>query len=244
MKEQNITDFNFLEGKQISDDSYESNVFLYKGDIYKIFKEKKIDDMNNKEQKIRLLSTLKSDFLVLPKELLYNNGKFIGYTMDYVHGVTLNEYLFSKTNQKIELLKKVKEAIEEAHYLGIILGDISIYNILVDGNQNIHICDIDNCCIDKFFHDNLKIFQQSYLLHHNYDKSFDYFVFNIETMNLLTKHISPYVLTLMQNGLYEDMIDEKAFYEFTHHQQISGSPYIIDHLQKKNIKKKLLSIFK
>ena len=185
---------------KISDDSFESVVYLYKNKIFKVFKTKndkyncaqyEKNDLENKRNKLILLNQMNLDSrFVTAKELIYINNEFRGYTMDFISFNTLDDFLFKNRKLKIYLLQQIKSIIESAHKNDLILGDINSRNFFIRNNY-IYIGDLDNCTINEYKTDSLNMsIVKEYLNFQPIDKNFDIFMFNILAIHLITK-ISP-----------------------------------------------------
>lgn len=107
-----------------------------------VFKKSMEDTLRNKEQKLEILSSLDTPDLVQVKDLVFENGKLVGYTMKEVIGQTLD--VESKNSAKIKYLEKIKEAMLRLNSQGINIGDFSTSNFIVDGQGNLTCIDIDN----------------------------------------------------------------------------------------------------
>ena len=106
------------------------------------FKKSMKDTLRNKEQKLEILSSLDTPDLVQAKDLVFKDGKLVGYTMKEVIGETISTE--SRNSAKIEYLEKIKEAMLRLNIQGINIGDFSTSNFIVDGQGNLTCIDIDN----------------------------------------------------------------------------------------------------
>ncbi len=235
MEKIEMEQLNFQEMTLLTEDpSYESFVFLHHHIIYKIFKSEHIKDLKNKEKKVALLSQMsKIPEMCLPQKGIYHQDQFIGYTMSYFSGKSLSFYTFASNKKKMYLLQEAKQILEQIHQYQILLGDINEHNILVNDKGKIAFCDLDNCSIQGYPQDNFRDFQQEYLKNHDIDLQFDYYNFNITCLSLLTKIVDSRVLYEIQNHPYRKKIEKQAFEEFLMQKPLSGSPYLLDHVQKR-----------
>lgn len=124
----------------------EADVLLLDNIIYKIFNSQV--HMHRNKRRIRKLSEMKEldEYITLPQDELYLDFKYIGYTMEY-GGENLISFLKKNklTNkEKLEILYKIKNAIEALHSKDMIHGDIHATNILVDENGNVKLTDLNN----------------------------------------------------------------------------------------------------
>lgn len=120
-----------------------SKIYKYKeGKCLKIWKEVMWSDI----EKFKKFTNFKVNCAALPQELVSIDGKFMGYTMDYINGITLencDNFDFSY------FIKKINELIisqqKELGPAGIIVDDIHPLNIMWDTSSNsFKSVDIDN----------------------------------------------------------------------------------------------------
>lgn len=92
-------------------------------------------------------------YMTLPLGEVYLEFHFIGYMMEHA-GVSLKEYILNnsfKEEEKVNVLKSLKAAIEEMHKAGIVHGDIQFGNLMYkDGIAKVS--DINNVRY-KRYHD-------------------------------------------------------------------------------------------
>ena len=119
--------------------------------LYKIFKEKDPNVLENKLQKVIRIPKKKVDFFTNPISTLSCEGNFVGIEMNYVE----DESAWWKYNlnpiEKIKLLLDLKEKLLILEDKNIIYGDIKDDNILINKNRKeIKFCDVDNISIDEY----------------------------------------------------------------------------------------------
>ena len=144
----------------ISTSSKEADIFSDYQTVYKIYKGKDVD-LDLKEIKLDILSTIIMDGLILPKQKIADD-KLIGYTMDYVAGDFITNFKFTSL-ELISLFKKLSQLLKYYHNHGIILGDINISNILIKSIDEVYFCDIDSCKILDFPNDGIPLLTFNYL---------------------------------------------------------------------------------
>ena len=111
------------------------------------YSEEKIE---KKLEKIELLGQLSDESACFPKGIIKDEeGKKIGYTLNLVnpHPETKNFEELAKLKQLKEKLLYIIQAsrdIERFHKTGLVLGDISGENIMIDENGKIRFIDTDN----------------------------------------------------------------------------------------------------
>lgn len=106
------------------------------------------------QDKLNRLTVLSSQF-VKPKKVFTENGKVVGFSMDFVD---FNKYflfnkLFNKSfctqntldyRFKFKVLNAIKAALIELHGINLIVGDLNQYNIFFNLNAEILFVDVDS----------------------------------------------------------------------------------------------------
>lgn len=227
----------------------ESTIYLYsygtKLVFLKLFKRKiKIgneiirvssETMNNKERKLELIPSLEAfDNEVLIMDSVYDDKEnFIGYTMSIT--TFKNATSITRTNEKIEILKLIKEKIEMFNKDGIYIGDFNPANILIT-DTGIMLCDLDNFRIGELDFDLISSFQHNYLQNCDKIDNIDNYCFNLFTICYLGKIYQPYVYDyLIEEGLpkkldtKQNRIIANELIDLTNNYQ---KKYLIDNIKK------------
>ena len=135
----------------------EGIIYEYQNQIIKIYKNN--IDKNEKLEKINLLmSKTLPDNVIIPRDVVYNKGKFAGYLMDKVEGeefkrLSNKKYLQTnniKSKDILKMLIDIKDALIKLHNQNIIISDLNDCNILFDKNYNVYFIDCDSWTIDKY----------------------------------------------------------------------------------------------
>lgn len=189
----------------------------------------------NKRKKIEIINNdpLFSDE-VRPISLVYENGMFLGYTMELENYKTAD--IFDSRKKKIEILKKYKEKIEKFNEHGIYIGDISENNIFVTEN-GIKLCDLDNIRIGNLDFDIKNCFQKEYLREYEGIENIDKYTFNLFTIGYLSKIVSVFVDSYLKEGKLPKPINSKRNLELIKDKNYTKD-YFIDNLKKEYILKK------
>ena len=107
------------------------------------------DEKKNLHRKFLDMQEIKIDGVLLPEDLIVENGLLQGYTMAYFKNSTplLDKFLKRYFNCKelFEYINKASKILRNIHSNGIICQDLSFKNILVDTDGNVAFCDIDGC---------------------------------------------------------------------------------------------------
>ena len=134
-----------------------STIFKLKdGEVFKNFNPMYVDlvkacgvDLESRTLKAKPINNVPE--IIVPKRAVYNNGLFLGYTMDEAKGVDFNTYdfnqdLFEKTNllrYGLEHLK-MEDIIKRGNSEDVVFPDFcTCDNIFIDENGNFSLIDYD-----------------------------------------------------------------------------------------------------
>ena len=116
------------------------NIVEDPGHVAKIFEQ----PTTYKARKVAYLSEIRVQGAILPEALLYSEGKFVGYLMRKVNGVSVSALesdeglaLHAPSWNRVSFVRVAKDFVKTANALstyGIMLGDISPDNIMVEKN--------------------------------------------------------------------------------------------------------------
>lgn len=102
------------------------------------------------ERNTKALGEIQSGFaepFIYPQELIYVQGKFIGYTRHYIQGAISLKDIYEKSDNLENLLGiavKITNAVKKIHIKGIVLGNFTEEQILVS-DKNVYIV-INHTC--------------------------------------------------------------------------------------------------
>lgn len=186
--------FTPIEGK-------ESKIYKFKDDkLLKLFKMDEGIDTQNKLNKLLILSQLDIKENIF-RDLVFVDDVLRGYTVDDLtkKGYKPTFCLEQKRKERLEILKKTLERLEEFHELGIIYGDITESNILYNGS-NIIFCDMCNVNIGGYTFDMPNMYQRYYLNTINkIDSSLDNFMFNMHFIAYYLQEYYVYVYAFLNS---------------------------------------------
>lgn len=188
----NTTENELKNLKKLDVSGKESDIYLYNDNgkivILKKFKGQNKIELENKLDKIKLLSKVKSKDASMPQKIVCLDNHFIGYSTEYydnAHNLETLEKVLSYQD-KIKYLKIIKTIIMKFHKQKIYIGDFNLQNFLLT-NETIKLCDTDNFKIGKFEHDVLQIIGWDYLsLNLPEGEPMDRYLFNFMTVSFLT----------------------------------------------------------
>lgn len=211
MEKINLSELSSKEIVNLDPDIHsESDIYTDYKSVYKILKDLSWEDMRLKKKKIEILSQIKGlECAVLPKSELFIGDKFIGYSMDYISGVTLFKRQFGmKILDYLKLISDISKMVREIHYHDIVFGDLSFFNILIDEDGKFHFIDLDSVMIDDIPADRVSYLISEYYTYMNKCARFD---INLDRLSLLLFVINYiFSLNLEEITMYEyDMKSEK-----------------------------------
>ena len=128
----------------------QSKVFINGDRCYKLVTTLYSSERKKLEAKFKAMDGISIDNVLLPKELIMDDDMLMGYTMDYfVDSFNMfDRFVRVKTidvNEIFKATKEVSKILREVHDKGIILQDFSFENVLINGQGDIRISDIDGC---------------------------------------------------------------------------------------------------
>ena len=128
------------------------NIYLTQdGKILKMFTSTSFTYVKDREETLKYIKTLDIPEIVKPKNLVYYDGIFIGYVMEYLpEGESLNKnsdkYSFE---EKIEKIKKLETLMKSLHDKKIYICDLNADNIFFDKENNIRLIDCDSLIVKE-----------------------------------------------------------------------------------------------
>ena len=124
------------------------NIYLTDdGKILKMFKSTSFTYVKDREETLKKLKTLDVKEVVKPKNLVYYNGVFVGYIMDYLpDGISLTdiEKEGCSFEKKINIIRAIEVVMQKLHEKNIYICDLNPDNILIDADDNVRIIDCDS----------------------------------------------------------------------------------------------------
>ena len=92
---------------------------------------------------------IKINNVLLPQDLIVEDGILKGYTMKYFeNSIPLSDKFLKRyfnCNELLIYVEKASRILRDIHSNGIVCQDLSFENILIDNNGNVAFCDIDSC---------------------------------------------------------------------------------------------------
>ncbi len=160
--------------------------------LIKNFIEDDKEYLEEKEKKVEALMKKKINGTIPVFSKIIIDNQFAGYVMPYIKkSVELQEIInknISKENL-FDIMISLSENLEEMHKQGIIYGDISDSNIIVDEKLNPYYADMDGTIVDGIGHSNIPklLFDNKFINDMTPTKELDVFLLNLLFVNLLSK---------------------------------------------------------
>lgn len=144
-----LGDINLLSLRKLQNQGTLSTIYTDGELCYKILDGLHRNEKQDLYKKFLDMAEINIDNVLLPKDLLVEDGLLKGYTMEYFRdSIPLsNKFSTRYFNCKdlFTYVNKASKVLREIHSHGIICQDLSFENILVNREGNIAFCDMDGC---------------------------------------------------------------------------------------------------
>ena len=164
------------------------NIYLTQdGRILKMFKSTSFTYIKDREETLKFLKNLDVEEIVKPKHLVYYDGIFVGYIMEYLpEGEALwdnsEKYSFEEKIDKIKEIEKVMKKLHERH---VFICDLNPDNIFFDKNGKVRLIDCDSFVIKNNVINNETDNKYKDPLNKIVSEKTDLYAFAITTLQLL-----------------------------------------------------------
>lgn len=144
------------------------------------------------------LKKLDKTLFIAPQELLFNSkSQVVGFTMEYLE----NDYfplssVFIKSfctshgidkKVKIKIIENLIKAVEYAHRLKVVIGDLNCFNIMVNDKGDIKLIDTDSYQVPGFNHSGRLLDDiRDYYYQGRVDENSDFYALSILAFNMLS----------------------------------------------------------
>lgn len=225
----------------------ESKIYEYNDNtVIKALDKSTYEGRENKKLKLALLSRLDvKNVWPTIRGLIFVDDKFKAYLMEYFPNyVNLSKYIFLSSNEKIEVLSKLKEELLEMHNNDIVYVDINLNNMIVKKENDSFLCrfvDIDNVQIGELEHDVCHSMIDIYIKSGGViGINSDIFMFNLITYFILNSTITANG-NLMPN-LFSSFIQDRKVIDFGRDlrrgnvNSLADNEFLIDHMKQYTLK--------
>ena len=266
----NLRDINLSEFKKYHSQGTLSTMYHSNGICLKMLDKMYSDEKDVVYRKFLEMDGIDIDGIIFPKELIIDNGKVVGYTMEeFENSVCLlddfcsNRYVNCK--DIFSAAKKASHILRDIHKNDIICQDLTFDNILINANGDIKYCDIDGCSYNGISLPIMSRLMQRFL--QDYRKQFAFYssknmdrVSFMLSLILLSYHkevqslsykeyhqLSDHIITLDNLMEYANMLVDRSskIDEVPYMDELinDNDDYIIDREKQIPLKEKILRIF-
>lgn len=172
-----LGDLNLSELEKFEIQGTKSTMYHSDNECIKILDKLYPDEKAILYKKLLEMDGLILDDVLLPKKLIVQDGKLVGYTMDYFKNyINILDYLtknrFINCNEIFNVVKKASLILRNIHENGIICQDLSFDNILIDKDGNIKYSDIDGCAYKDYKSPFMPVILKRFLIDYRKDLFF------------------------------------------------------------------------
>lgn len=154
----------------------------------KMFTSTSFTFLKDREETLKELKKLDIKEVIKPKQLVYFDGSFVGYIMEYVPvGDSIVKLKDNKYNfeEKIEIIKKIEDVMRKLHNKNIYICDLNPDNIYVDDKSDIRLIDCDSFVIkDNVLNDKIS-YQYRDPINKYVSKETDMYAFALTALQIL-----------------------------------------------------------
>lgn len=155
-----------------------------------------IDPLN--QAKFDFLKKLDKSLFISPIELLFDSkSKVAGFTMEYLDNNFFPlSNLFTKSfcsannidkKVKLKLIENLIKALDYAHKMKVVVGDLNCFNIMVNNKGDIKLIDTDSYQTPGFFHSGRLLDDiRDYFFQGRVNENSDYYALSILSFNMLS----------------------------------------------------------
>jgi len=128
------------------------NIYLTSDNrILKMFTSTSFTHIKDREETLKHIKKLDIPEVVKPKHLVYYDGVFVGYIMDYLPDgdslwANLENYSFE---EKIDIIKELEKVMKKLHEKKIYICDLNPDNIFIDKDGKIKLIDCDSFVVKE-----------------------------------------------------------------------------------------------
>ena len=129
-----------------------SNIYLTKDNqILKMFTSNSFTFIKDREETLKVIKNSDIEEIVKPKNLVYYDGVFIGYIMDYIpDGESVSNLSKSLSfEEKIKTIKTIEDVMKKLHQKNIYVNDLNPDNIFITKDGKVKLIDCDSFIVKE-----------------------------------------------------------------------------------------------
>lgn len=168
------------------------NIYLTSDNrILKMFTSTSFTYIKDREETLRYIKKLDVAEVAKPKNLVYYDGIFIGYIMEYLpEGSDLLTKCKSYTfEEKLEKINKLEKVMKKLHKQKIYICDLNPNNMYLDNNGNIKLIDCDAFVTKRNILNNSVVKKYQDPIYKIVGKKTDMYAFAITCLEILTDEV-------------------------------------------------------
>ncbi len=174
MEKIKLGDIDFSKLKKCSIQGTTSTMYKSDDKCIKILDKFTEEEKNNLYLKLLDMNGIKIDNLMMPIELIIQNGKLEGYTTEnFKNSINIYDKFINpryvNVKEILNALKKASLILREIHENGIIVQDLSFDNILIDNTGNVKFIDIDACNYNEHVTNIIPLLLKRYMIDYRND---------------------------------------------------------------------------
>ena len=149
MEKLNFKEIDLSTLEKIKSQGTQSTIYTDGNKCYKFLDSLYPEEKSDLYKKFLDMDGMEINGVLLPQDLIIEDSRLKGYTMEYFENSMPLSYKFLKRyfncNELFVYVEKASKILRNIHNNGIIYQDLSFENILVDDKGNTMFCDIDGC---------------------------------------------------------------------------------------------------
>lgn len=150
-----LNDIDFSKLKKVQTMEKQNTTFVDGDNFIKILDKLYLEEKDVLYRKLLVLEGVAVNNLLLPKTLIINDSKLVGYiTDDFKNSCSLIDYFgtsrFVNCKDIFVALKKASIILRDIHNAGIIYQDVHFDNILINKEKEVKFIDIDACAYQNY----------------------------------------------------------------------------------------------
>lgn len=153
MEKIQIKDIDFSKLKKLQQQGTKASLYRDGHICYKILDGLYESEKEELYKKLLDMEGIKIENVLLPKQLIIEDNKLQGYTMDYfANSMPLSDKFMVRyvdCKKLFDYVLKTSKILRNIHSYGIICQDLSFENILVTDDGNVAFCDMDGCSYEN-----------------------------------------------------------------------------------------------
>ena len=171
-----LRDINLMALQKLKHQGTKATLYKSGDTCFKILDGLTDEEKEQLYQKFLDMDVIELDDVLLPRELIMQDGKLQGYTMDYfADAVPLSKAFLVRyvdCRKLFNYVIKASKTLRMIHSKDIICQDLSFENILVNNKGEIAFCDLDGCHYKEHISPFISALMKRFLIDYRDEKIF------------------------------------------------------------------------